>query len=559
MADAIAAGEVIERPASVVKELVENALDAGARRITVEIEAGGADLVRVVDDGAGMSPGELALAFSRHATSKLARVEDLSHISTFGFRGEALASIAAAADVVAVSRPPDLDRGTRLELVGSSPRRSAPTPAPPGTAVDVLRLFSRTPARRRFLRSPRSEAAACLRVVEEAALGRPEVAFELLNQGRRTFSAPGRGGLFAAARAVWGGIDPERLLTVSSEQDGVSVSGLLGSPELARGDRQALVLLVDGRRVHQRSLAAAVEGAFRGLLPVGRYPLAVLDLRCPPDEVDVNVHPAKREVRLRREGQVFEALQRACWETLQRAPAKPLSVDLVREPFAGPPAPPTGLALGEQLPESPPRAVSDGPLPGSLAEAAGWRYLAQARRRYLVAETGHGIALLDQHAAHEKVIYARVLERLRSEAAGPAPQQGLLEPLLLEVGGGGVQRWEAMAALLDRAGFRLTAFGERTVRCSAAPVGTSPGSLPELLRELLSGEAPAGSELEMHRTAAAIACHSAVRFGDRVGQEEAERLLRDLALTPGGITCPHGRPAVLFLSEATLLASFGRR
>jgi DNA mismatch repair protein MutL len=568
VADAIAAGEVIERPASVVKELVENSLDAGARRIIVEIEGGGSELIRVVDDGRGMPSAELAVALQRHATSKLAAIEDLARIATFGFRGEALASISAVANLVAVSRELEALAGARVEVAGHEVGAVTVVAAAPGTSVEVRKLFHNTPARRAFLRSTRAEASACLRVVSEAALGRPDVRFEARMGGRRAMVTPGDGDLVEAARAVLGRGVADQLIPVSWEGDQVVVAGVLGPPGVAHPNRNALVLMVNGRRVHQRALAAAVEGAYRGLLEVGRHPLAVLDIRCDPSVVDVNVHPTKREVRFRDEGQVFNAVQRACWGALRDL--NPANV-LLPNAYQGRELPPEvrwtpvlelpgstrseeGDLLGDQLP-GPDRD-------DSLTGADRWRFLGQAHNRYLVVETERGLALVDQHAAHEKVLYSRILERLATEGeTGKQAGQGLLSPMLLEVGPTVVSGLAETADLFQRAGFDLEPFGEGTLRCSAVPLGTRLSELEQLLVEVL-GEALAGeggSADRRHRLAASVACHSAIRFGDPISPEEVSALLRELAITPGGITCPHGRPAVLLLSEGQLLSAFRRR
>jgi DNA mismatch repair protein MutL len=265
VANAIAAGEVIERPASVVKELVENSLDAGAARITVQIEGGGIELIRVIDDGRGMGAAELGLAFERHATSKLRSIDDLARIATFGFRGEALASVAAVAEVVLVSRVGADPAGAKLEVMGQLPGTVARVAAPPGTVVEVRELFKNTPARRAFLRSSRAEASACLRVVAEAALARPDVRFEVRTGSRRLLATTGDGSLVEAARAVMGRGLADRLIPVNWSSGEIAVQGVLGSPGAAHPNRNSLVLMVNGRRVHQRALIAAVEGTYRGL------------------------------------------------------------------------------------------------------------------------------------------------------------------------------------------------------------------------------------------------------------------------------------------------------
>ncbi|HVC22889.1 MAG TPA: DNA mismatch repair endonuclease MutL [Candidatus Dormibacteraeota bacterium] len=568
VANAIAAGEVIERPASVVKELIENSLDAGASRISVEIDGGGSRLIRVTDNGRGMPAGELALAFQRHATSKLREVGDLSRISTFGFRGEALASIAAVAVVTALSREATSLAGASLSVSTGEGGNVVPAAAPPGTTVEVRDLFRNTPARRAFLRSERTEARACLRVVSEAALGRPDVRLEAFLGARRVLVSPGGGDIVDAARAVLGRAVAEQLLPVAWAVGNIAVSGVLGAPGVAQASRNSLVLMVNGRRVHQRGLLAAVEGAYRGMIEVGRHPLAVIDVRCALSDVDVNVHPTKREVRFREDGRFFDAVQRACWGALRNArPAGiELAVEVGRLEVGADVQPPDGRVegmssgpaqidlLGEQL------GLNDDAL--RLADAVNWRYLGQAHNRYLVVETERGIALLDQHAAHEKILYARIVESLTDgPEAGTAPSQGLLTPTLLEVGPLMVAGLVDCGELLRRTGFDLEAFGEATIRCSAVPMGTRLSELPALLGEVLgtSGGDRERPATQTHKVAASVACHTAIRFGDPVTSEEVTRLLIDLANTPGGITCPHGRPSVLLLSERDLLGAFRRR
>lgn len=552
-----------------MKELIENSLDAGASRITVEITGGGAELIRVVDDGMGMSPAELALSFQRHATSKIQTIDDLSRISTFGFRGEALASIAAVGRVVAASRMAEAVAGMRVEVSGGESNPALPVGAAVGTTIEVRDLFHNTPARRAFLKSARAEASACLRVVSEAALGRPDVRFEFRLGGRRALGSPGGGDLVEAARAVLGPGVAKHLIPVDRTADEITVVGVLGVPAAAHPNRNALLLMVNGRRVHQRALVAAVEGAYRGLLAQGRHPLAVLDIRCDPAEVDVNVHPTKREVRFRAEGRFFEAVHRACWEALRELSPGTFDLTAGQAEVVGRVSDRGWLGVGS--PTAPElwgdQAALDDRLPSldqasPLAEADRWSYLGQAHNRYLVLETERGLALLDQHAAHEKVIYARVLNELVGVEEGRnRAGQGLLSPMLLEVGPEAVSALPAAAELLQRAGFELEPFGEATLRCSAVPLGTRLSELRQLLLEAL-GDAAGGPEdagPRRHRLAASMACHSAVRFGDPMSREQVSALLRDLASTEGGVTCPHGRPSVLILTEGQLLSAFHRR
>jgi DNA mismatch repair protein MutL len=533
--------------------------------VTVEIEGGGSSLIRVVDDGSGIPADELALAFQRHATSKLLAIDDLFELATFGFRGEALASIAAVARVGVVSREAGSPAGARLQVTGDGSGQISPAAAAPGTTVEVRDLFHNTPARRAFLRSERTEASACLRVVSEAALGCPEVRFEARANGRRALVTPGGGDLVEAARAVLGRGVADQLVPVSWTGDDIAVTGVLGPPGAANPNRNVLVLMVNGRRVHQRALVAAVEGAYRGLIEVGRHPLAVLDVRCPLGDVDVNVHPTKREVRFREEGRFFEAVQRACWGALHRMSPSGLALAMSEEVLTIRTESDWTRATGDTSLQRPEAEDLRGEQVGAtddqlgLADAAAWRYLGQAHSRYLVVETERGIALLDQHAAHEKVLYARVLAALAAGSEEVSrPSQGLLDPRLVEVGALAVAGLAENSLLARRAGFDLVPFGETTVRCSAVPIGTRLSELPAVLAEILGGVEGESGAIRAHRVAASVACHSAVRFGDPMSPEEVSQLLRDLAETPGGITCPHGRPSVLILTEGQLLGAFRR-
>lgn len=560
VAEAIAAGEVIDRPASAVKELVENSLDARAKVVTIEMEEGGMELLRVVDDGEGMNAEELSRAFDRHATSKLVTIDDLLHLQTYGFRGEALASVAAVSRVTAVSRVKGDNRAHSIVVDGESRRGPVVTAGPQGTTITARNLFHNVPARRAFLRSPRSEAAAVGRVVAEAALSRPEVSFTLRSHGRQVLRVAAGGSLPAAISAVFGDEAARGLLKIPFDHSEISVLGFLGSPQSARPSRQAMVIAVNGRRVHHRGLVAAVEGAYRGLIPTGRYPLVVLNLRCDPALVDVNVHPTKREVRFSDERRVFDAVQRSCWAALQGARPTTLTVAGVpveepasaadQLPFQAPP----GFAFSSQ---QPPAAVVP---PAPLSEAIGWRYVGQIHNRYLVAETQAGLALVDQHAAHEKVLYQRWMEVLTHPGAAPIPAQGLLEPLLIELD---TASWEAAfpdGRVLEQLGFEADIFGQAVIRCSAAPAGMRIAQVASALTDLLVLSGRGESEQSRrHGMAASLACHSAVRFGDRLPDGEAVALLHALAVTDGGISCPHGRPAVLLLSEDQLLSAFQRR
>jgi len=476
VASRIAAGEVVERPASIVKELVENALDAGARRVAVEANEGGVALIRVVDDGCGIDPEELALAFARHATSKLRDDADLDAIATLGFRGEALPSIAAVAEVEAASRPAALQTGGRVRLRFGELADQGASGGPAGTAVSVRNLFREQPARLRFLRSTGAEAAQIASIVSHYALAYPEVAFSLRLDGRESFATAGGGDRRAAAAGVYGAEVAAALLEASEQGEGASIEALLAPPSISRASRGYITLFINRRWVRSRSLAYAVEEAYSGLLQTGRFPIAVVDLRLPPGDVDVNVHPAKAEVRLRNERQVFAFVQRPLRRVL--AGLAPVGA----EPFGGWPrvaARPGPSAPGDPAPDL---TLERAPLqsalrPGTPAQdpaaqpalPAGLpilRPLGQAGTTYIIAEGPAGLYLIDQHAAHERVLFERIRE---ARASQKVEVQGMLEPLVVEL----TPAQEAALAIQGTAladyGFALEPLGDRAYLVRTLP------------------------------------------------------------------------------------------
>ena len=530
VADAIAAGEVVERPASVVKELVENALDAGARRVTVEVRGAGRTLVRVVDDGAGIPPEQLALAFQRHATSKVASLADLGAIATLGFRGEALASIAAVADVECSSS------GRRIHLrAGRILEEGVAAPAP-GTVIEVRDLFANTPARLKFLKSDATETAACLRVVQHFALLRPELRFHCVVDGRTALQTDG-GGLPPALAAVHGASSAAAMLPL----DWPDVAGAVSQPRLSRGNREGVLLAVNGRPIVSRVLGFALEECYRGSLERGRHPLAVIDLSVDPASIDVNVHPAKREVRFREEGAVFASLQKAVRAALTGSEPPRLSVT--------PAAPPAAIAAAHQLQlHEPAVAVAEAP---SLAPGSLLRPLGQVLDGYLVAEGPDGVVLIDQHAAHERVLFNRFRTRLDS---GRPVSQALLIPVVVELDAATTALLGDRTGELAALGFELESFGPRAVRILAGPAETPPERLEPALREVLEGLRTNSIDDAL----ASLACHSAVRFGDSLEPEEQRRLIDELQATTPDATCPHGRPTRLLLDWQELKRHFRR-
>ncbi len=527
----IAAGEVIERPASVVKELIENALDAGARQITVETRQGGSAFLRVADDGEGIPPDELRLAFERHATSKLRSEAELWRIATLGFRGEALPSIAAAADIELVSRPAGALVAGRIVLREGEVEHQGSAGAPPGTQVTVQSLFRRQPARLKFLRSPATEGGQIATVVTQYALAYPEVRFTLRADGRALIGTPGNGDLRDAAASVYSVELAAELLPLDGEASGaIEVQGLVGSPAVSRANRGYISLFVNRRWIRHRALTFAVVEAYQGMLPTGRYPVAIVEVRLPPEEVDVNVHPMKAEVRFRDERAVFAAVQRAVRRTISaRAPVPGLEIatstfearsSLLETPAVGGQG---GFGAGEGQPplvESPAASFlgrtsniehrASAGQRESIGQLPLLRPVGQVANTYVIAEGPDGVYLIDQHAAHERVLYERFLAERRQDVRDVQP---LLQPVSVELTARQRSLLESFGEELAAAGLTLEPFGEGAYLVRAVPPSLVGGDVAKAVGELLDllGREDGPSEEPAHRVAASLACHAAVR------------------------------------------------
>lgn len=540
VADAIAAGEVIERPSSVVKELVENALDAGARRISIDVRGAGKTSIRISDDGAGIPADELALAFVRHTTSKLSRLADLTTIQSLGFRGEALASIAAVADVECASA------GATLRIRAGEVVEQGVGPLLPGVAIEVRDLFANVPARLKFLKSDATESAAIREVVGAFALLHPHVRFHLTLDSRAAVSSSGDGDRRRAVGAVFGAQVAAEVMEIVGMP---LVGGLVSQPRLSRGSRDGIVVAVNGRPITSRALVYALEECYTGRLERGRHPLAVLDIGIDPELVDVNVHPAKREVRFRDEGTIFAALQRAVRSTLDgsepfRYQTSPSAADST-----------TGLAQPQLLLHDAAAVIAAAEPNGHSTQVALLRPIGQAGPGYLVAESPHGLVLVDQHAAHERVLYNRFLERLRE---GRGSSQPLLIPQAVDVDPALIAAAANHRAELSNLGLEFEEFGPRSLRITAVPVELPTGRATSAIQETLAALAESRGDGAMEKAAAALACHSAVRFGDVLDVAEQRRLLTDLESTTESITCPHGRPTRLLVEWQELTRHFRR-
>ena len=567
----IAAGEVVERPASIVKELVENALDAGAGEITVEIVGGGTEHILVADNGSGIPEDEAELAFQRFATSKVADSSDLDAISTLGFRGEALPSIAAVSSVSLITRAADEEFGTRVVVEGG-PAKREPHGAPKGTTVSVRHLFRNIPARRKFLRTVATETTRVQTLVTRYALAYPEVRFRLSADGSQSIATTGSGDLREALASVYGLVVGQAMLEISPEPEGdgappVRITGMTGPPSLDRANRGHISLFVNRRWVQSRSLGYALEQAYHGFLMERRFPVAVVNVALPHEDVDVNVHPAKTEVRFRREGQVFAVLQQAVRRTVTaHSPVPEISrIDAARDRHGGEPrarafwpVEPFAAARPDYAAGSPGatpiQAAAEPPLSKKLPAL---RVLGQVQATYVAAEGPDGMYLIDQHAAHERVVF----ERVRAGMSSSAPEvQSLLEPATVELDAEQAELLVTHRELFSRLGFDVEPFGGRAYLLRGVPgllAGRDPArALTDVLDTMAEG---GGFDSWEERAAYSVACHTAIRAGKSLSHQEMTELTRQLEECEQPNTCPHGRPTMIHLSSGQLEREFGRR
>ncbi len=594
--DQIAAGEVIERPAAAVKELVENALDAGASRISVEIEGGGRRLIRITDDGAGMSAADLDLAVERHATSKLP-AGDLMAIRTLGFRGEALPSIASVSRLEILTRQAGGQSGASIRVEGGIKQPVKPAAMAKGTRIEVRDLFFATPARLKFLKGDRAEGQAVAQVVKRLAMANPQARFAFTGEGAANFeytaSGDDAGGRLLRLGQVLGTEFRDNAVAVEAAREGLAISGFAGLPTFHRATSQEQYLFVNGRPVRDKLLVGAVRAAYADYLPGDRHPLLALFLDIHPAEVDVNVHPAKTEVRFRDAGLVrgvlVSALKQALEQGAQRAsttvgertlaafaaepmlprrfspgyaPQRPVNGDW-RHSWA---APQPGFSDAPQAafdaagpPMADPRAHLSDASPDLMAKPLG-AARAQLHDSYIMAQTGDGIVFVDQHAAHERLVYER-LKRQRAENA--IPRQLLLIPEVIELDPADAARLAEAAPQLESLGLALEAFGPGAVAVREVPSAIADGDIRGLVQDIADNIAEWGGPLALERAAdhvmATFACHHSVRAGRRMKPEEMNALLREMERTPGSGQCNHGRPTYVELKLADIERLFGRR
>ena len=583
LVDQIAAGEVVERPASVVKELVENALDAGATRVDVEIEGGGIARLSVADDGCGMDPEDARMALERHATSKVRTAEDLGRIGSLGFRGEALPSIASVSRLVLTTSPDGSGLGTQVFADRGAEPVARPVRQTKGTRVVVEDLFGNVPARRKFLKSEDAEQRAIVKTLTALALSRPEVAFTLRVGERELLALPATPSALDRFAEVMGRSSLPGALPVSFAYAGMQLSGAVSPPETTFASRTFQWLYVNGRGARDASVAHAARLAAEEALLGERNPAWVLFVTCPPEKVDPNVHPQKSEVRFLEPSLVHSLVHRGLREALTRGKsATALPASVLSEPFVRPTswgdAPPAATALAESLglwdgmpPSSLPPPTSHGSWEAASAAAAvaspvgSLRLLGQYRESYLVAEGADGLVLVDQHVAHERVRFERIRDRLEGQGLA---SQVLLTPVTFEAAPEEADALSRADAVLSSAGFSVSELAGRLFVVSAAPADCAAEKVVGVLRDLLGRLSdtaetggPRGAESVSRMKdalAASLACRGAITVNRRLAPEEAARLLSDLSTCRDPWTCPHGRPILLTLAHAEVLKRFGR-
>ncbi len=593
--DRIAAGEVIERPASIVKELVENALDAGAQSITVSMEDGGLTSLTIDDDGHGIPFLELPLAFERHATSKIAAAADIMQVSSFGFRGEALASIASVSQIKCVSRCDGEELGGLIEISGGELIRREPAPRNRGTTITVKDLFFNTPARRKFTKTAQAEKRAIMKLLTQLALAHQDVRWLVKSGADIALDLRPAKSLTNRARDLLGASVMDHLARFELEKGGFSIGGLASRPTWTRGNREQQYIFINRRPVNNRALSQAIVQAYREVVPAGRFPVVIAFLQIPGGEVDVNVHPAKTEVRLLLEREIFGMLKKALSEglSLRRADdLKPWSSDE--------PVPPTGdttessdqarddylrsyfqrgasagyeykgvpqgqgelfgasatrpAAVGEEDDAEP--GLFSGAAEPPLHSAPFW----QLHRTYIVTQIRGGLVLIDQHNSHERILYNEAKQALEAEGGLGVPTQQLLFPAHLELTPGQIQAWQTHADQLEAMGFTIEPFGGQSILVQGIPASLKNWSEGRLLLDILDDLAwdDKPSQENQVDLLASFACHGAVRAGEPLTVPEMQNLVDQLFATDTPLSCPHGRPTLIQFSLAELEKRFGR-
>jgi DNA mismatch repair protein MutL len=547
----IAAGEVVERPSSVVKELVENALDAGASSISVEARGGGIAMIKVTDNGSGIPSREVELAFARHATSKLTALEDLEKILTLGFRGEALPSIAAVADMEILTRHKDEDTGSYMRLVGGKIIFREKRMRQPGTNITVHHLFRHFPARLKFLKSPPTENGHIAHLLTQYTLAFPEVQFSLTMDNRQSLETPGSGSLLDAAAATYSIEVAEQMLELNFKEGDCQLSGLVSPPSLSRANRNYLSYFVNRRWVHSALLTRAVEDAYSGSLMTNKHPIAIVNITLPTQDIDVNVHPSKIEVKFRNNQLIFSAIGKAVKQALAGSAAPEIKT-VSSFPVTAKP-----IALWETPEALSPAATSPDPARSPITPVLPvLRVVGQMSGCYIITEGPEGLYLIDQHAAHERILY----EKVKKQREEKTPEvQGLLDLVQIELSPGHEEILESVSDMLQDFGVTLEPFGGRSYLLRAVPAVMAGSNLTEAITELLDTLASEKDPSRMlEKMTQSISCHGAVKAGQILSMEEMRELVKQLEACDNPRTCPHGRPTTIHLSSQQLEKEFGR-
>jgi DNA mismatch repair protein MutL len=598
IANKIAAGEVVERPASIVKELVENSIDAGATDITVELEKGGCQSIKVVDNGSGIEHEDVALVFERHATSKIHHFEDIYSVASFGFRGEAMPSIASVAHVELLTRRKDDLEGTKAILEAGTVKEIAPAGCPDGTQISVTKIFAKVPARRKFLKTEATEQGLCLDAITRLALAHPEIRFKVLVNGKESFTAPEAPDASKRISMVMGDDFSAHCISVNTQKENVSLMGFISRPEFTKSNSKSIYLFVNKRFVRDNSITHAVLSAYRQVIEPRRYPAAVLFLDLPPEDVDVNVHPAKMEVRFKDSRAIYELVSRSIAENLagaeisksnfiyRLAPKAAPKVDLVsrrkdRKDSASSFTPsqdrvtprPFGLFSRQNLQQ----AISEDLLTRPVAEKsidsyesdhtpakenitfADLEYRGQFANTYLIFAGDKGLVLIDQHAAHERII----LEKLKKSTPRQVFSQSLLILEIVNLTPGQIALFSEYIDFLREIGLEIEIFGKDAIVVKAIPATLSEIKISEMISDIADqlseqNQMPSFEE-KKNKILASLACRAAIKANNELSPEEIAALCRDLEETPFNLTCPHGRPITISFSLSEIERMFKRK
>jgi len=592
VSDRIAAGEVIERPASIIKELLENSLDAGADEVSIELEKGGKESIRIIDNGEGMEPEDLQLAFMRHSTSKIRDFDDLLHIRSFGFRGEALSSIASVSRMEILSRTAAQQAGSRIVIENGEILEMNHAGCPPGTSVTVSRIFSAVPARKKFLRSDKVEQGHCLDAITRTALARGNLRVHVVSSGKTLLHMPREESIFERAALVLGPDFSRSCIPLNAHRNGIKISGLLSKPDFTRSNSKAIMFYVNGRFVKDNLLHHALMGAYRKLMEQGRYPAAVVLLEIPPGEVDVNVHPAKTEVRFGNSSEIYDLLRSGAAEALSRVlPGSPetLGHDRVYRIYGGAGAENDRQAQSVQEQRAMfnvPRSISRksavnldlSNLLKAVAEKrlgekespsepqgyfSGLQYIGQYAGTYLIFSERSGLVLIDQHAAHERVIF----EKLRAESRdNKISSQTLLIPEVINLTVADAENVLASSESLNSIGFTIEQFGDASIAVRAVPAVVGSIDVRDIMENLAAHIAETGRTTGIESGTsewkdnifAFLACRAAVKANHELEDREISALCRDLDSTPFASNCPHGRPVFIHFSHKEIERMFRR-